>query len=335
MKTKITKAIILLSLLFLSINNFAFSTNLDDDSEYNVIHLIGEIHNKNLIGEIHNAKCMKFRNELLKEAIDNNIILALEGTTFGKSINSNTFGIEEKRAHLLIMQSIALNYILLYRDHIENYKFESDPLNELKEIIYEKFSPLSQKIEMLSFLVLHNYNLDSIMIDENNVTIFRKLLNLISKSDLQSLLSGENPQGELAQVFDTHSLEKPFFLNIHPNTTEWLKFYKDTINSYYQAILEQLKQNPEFTLNPRYQPLIDSADMLSIQFSKPIKMLLEDLLDIRNHIFLENIITLFETNKPKQKPFYAVVGLDHTPFLIQKLKEKGFPVKFTNSSEED
>lgn len=326
MKYKITKAIALFSALILVVGHFVFGTNLDDDADYNIIHLIGEIHN--------NPKSINFKDQLSKQAIDNNIILALEGAVFGKPIYSNTFGIEEKQAHLLIMQRTVFNYILLHK-FVEDCKYESEPVNELKARIHEKFSPLHEKNEMLSFLILKNRNLHSVMTDENNVTILMKLLSLLSNSNLAAFLSNEDPQGELSQIFNSHSLEKPFFLNIHPNTTEWIKFYKDTIDAYYQAILEELGQNPEFTLTPRYQPLMNSDEILSESFSHPMKMLLEDLLDIRNHIFLENILTLFETNKPKQKPFYAVVGLDHTPFLIKKLEEKGFSVQFTNSSQKD
>lgn len=50
----------------------------------------------------------------------------------------------------------------------------------------------------------------------------------------------------------------------------------------------------------------------------------------RNHVFLRNIIQIFEDNKFQEKPFYVVVGAGHAPFLYEKLVKKGYEVRMNN-----
>lgn len=59
-----------------------------------------------------------------------------------------------------------------------------------------------------------------------------------------------------------------------------------------------------------------------------LKLLLKECIifsvaiDERNQIFLKNIVNIFESTKAQGKAFYIVVGVEHTPFLYEKLNSK-------------
>lgn len=152
----------------------------------------------------------------------------------------------------------------------------------------------------------------------------------------------EDPQEEITKLINAHSLEKPFFLNIHSNISEWIQYFKDHIDTSYKIITDKY-QHTSLEKRGTLFPHLEYIDMHPVTIHKFLEMILLDIndninhvmLDIRNQIFLKNIIDIFENNKSQNKPFYVIVGSAHTPFLYEELIEKGYQVKLKNYTDKE
>lgn len=317
MINKITKKFTIIGLLILSINHLV----LGNSNSHNIIYLIGEIHN--------DPKCIKFKEQLKQEAISTNIILALEGIWLGQEYmyfeesinNSNIFGIEEKNAYKLTETFYLYPYILL-QSLIEKYDSYKSQAKKAKN----ELSSSERILEMISFLVCHDYGFDSL--NKGNEEVLSSLWEFIYKYDLYT----GNRREKIAKIVNAYSSERPFLLSIYPHIDAWINLYKDTIDLYYDYIT---KENQQIIASELRYPLFKaSKDMILNPFGKASDIFYNDMVNIRNHIFLKNIISIFENNKAQNKPFYVVVGVAHTPFLYKELKEKGYEVKLNDHAQE-
>lgn len=301
-----------------------------------IIHIVGESH----VDPI----CIEFKNRLINKARNNKIILALEGDEF-KLVDSNIFGIEEKTLHKFAISLLLYQQPILHKIWVNSKKSELN--SDLKGILDKSFINASGNGPITNFQSIYTL-LVSLQSDDN------EYINDIWNRNpeiMESLLEfslNKNIQKRNRELTKGHSLEKPFFLNIHPDISLWIDFLKDLSHLSCIKVMENeghISQNIIDELLIYKKDFEDFANMeteIVLQKLDSLKLLLDNLKDcfyssiavnIRNQIFLKNIISIFESTKSQKKPFYIIVGAAHTPFLYEELKLKGYEIKLNNRAQ--
>lgn len=298
---------------------------------YDVIHLVGEHHN--------NPMCIAIQDCLVTKAADENIILASEGLMFDDQYGDNEFGIEDEFVvHLCAVFEFYKN-LTLYKT-IQDLRLlnKHECLTQIKETIDDLSNLESWSSGFgseLRLIVLALSSLDSSqkkIVCANNIEVFSAIKNL---AESPKFFTKSN------QFEENNSLETPFFLGLHNNIIQWINLFEDVINLYIKAALNRhmevakdIKDKGPVRVEKIRACLAMDDDTkrnelaaIKDTFLKFQKLALKIMLTERNHIFLKNIISIFENNKSSKKPFYAVIGSAHVPFLHEKLKENGYNVE--------
>ncbi len=345
MKTKITITltilIILLSLGNSSANNSESYIDLlwrrlfyDD---HTVIHLIGDNH--------RDPNHIKYKQKLLKEAENEKIFLLQEGRSFNEKDNF-IFGIEDENMHGL---TSACNYYMqfaLYKiiKNIDSLKDQS-PLPErgLLQKVFNTFfhDSLGILLDMHNILAHASNHIE--VIYSKNQEIITTFYNL---QDLKS--SPLDYDKKLTELVKNHSFEKPFFLNMHANISDWINLFKDIINLYNEILID----NEEFSHNTKNQvtdyikKIQEYVNMDAKALNNMRSRVWADFVDFqkyntnvfaidyRNHIFLKHVLNIVENNKSHEKPFYIIVGAMHVPFLYEELKQKSYEIELNDLAQE-
>lgn len=331
MKKSITKSIAFIAIT-LSLNSL-FSTDIKsniNNNNPNVIYLCGENH--------QDSECINFRNQLLVEAKKENIILAREGR-YLEEVELNSFGIEDKNAYQLMMACYVYYHIALYKISHNIRAIDLLGANELKKHTTNYFVPSGAMFDrIVCALFDNNLNSTSVMSNKNNKRITKKL------NQLHDLFLAKGEQG-IAKILNNNSLETPFFLNIHPNIDHWLKFFNDVLNLYCETLIIENETNTLALesisqIATTIEKIKEYCDMDKDSFdAAKIATMFKNLgeystsflkSNLRNVIFLKNIIYIFENQKSQEKPFYAIIGARHVPFLYKELIQKGYQVELNN-----
>lgn len=324
MKNLIIKSLSIVSVIILLINNlFAdnFETCLNEDRK--IIHLIGEDH--------EHPTSKELEKKLMKKAEANQIILAQEGIILEPLMESIVFGIEEKYSFIFV--GALKFYIELIQYKIIKNIIPSDSSLDIEQL-KDFFSPPLKKIRTMYYLFENmDGHYDSLYI--KNAKIMVEFFNWFK-------LNEEARDRKFSSLIKNHSFEKPFFLNMHDYFAEWIDMFQHMIDI---CAKEMVHQNKQIFLNKldrltkditRIQDTMDDknsalflADLAKIQ-SYLIELNDEITLNYRNKIFLNNIISVFESTKTQKKPFYVIVGAAHAPFLYRELKRGGYEVELND-----
>lgn len=324
MKKSIIKSLIIAtSILNLNINLALANSQSYDDKDPQIIHLIAENH--------LDPQSIKYKKHLEAKALNKEIILAEEGGFFNTE-NEYIFGIEDKNTYILTFAWDLYHGFALYKiaERIENEVLADGT----KRGAVIQLSPSRALRNMLMCLNL-NTIYDKIYQDNKQIMVKIGKLYLLRKN--QPL----DYQNTIDLLANNHSANTPFFLTIDDNLSAWFNLFKDIVNTCYNDAANENQISPHVTnqitslmtnvehclkLNPttqRNKILTASMDIMT-QFNDLDQ---EITLNQRNHIFLRNIISIFENNQSQEKPFYVIIGLDHSPFLYEQLKQKGYQVE--------
>lgn len=325
MKTTLLRAIIILAKITLSICNLTANDSCLINKEYEPIYLVGEEHD--------NEECISLKKSLRVEAENGGIILALEGSLFSVGDNSSIFGIEEQNIYYASWALLYYGYFALYKiiqDVISSG--DSEQTIENSEIIntfntHRGLRYVSKSWETM-ISTIKKIGTDNWATISNNEDIIK----CFSRIDLT----------KLDQFTETFSFETPFFLNLCEDVSLWINLFKDVTNFYIHAVTESAQISPDVT---------DQVITYMKQFEEYLKMDIdikrsalpaiwnrylkfqqtEDVvLTPRNHVFLENIATIFEKVKSQKKPLYVVIGSAHAPFLYEALIQRGYSIKLND-----
>lgn len=301
-----------------------------------IIHLVGESH--------IDPTCIEFRNRLINKARNNKIILALEGNAFGM-VHSNIFGIEEKALHSFVISLLLYQQSILHKIWI-NCK-QSEFNSDLKCMLAECFIDATGGDPLNNFRSIFTA-LDSLQSEDNKYIndIWNKnpeISNFLLQFDLN-----KNTEKEIHALTKGHSLEKPFFLKIHPDLSLWMDFVKGLTHLSCVKVMENEDHIPQSIIDQLtiykkdFEEYANMESEMVFQKLDSLKLLLDNLkeciifsvaIDERNQIFLKNIINIFESTKGQEKAFYIVVGAKHTPFLYEELKLKGYEIKLNKMAQ--
>lgn len=301
--------------------------------ETDVINLIGEAH--------YNEECQKFKNFLKKEARNENLILILEGNEFVESENL-IFGLEE-----YVITNLTEAW--LFYQHFALYKILQDIVCCGKE----QFTPQIKDI-------IHDFELDiNGKIFYDNESVWMLMLRILSYPKLFDIISSNNHEiikvlkNKILDASDRELLKetankKHIFLHLHDDVSKWITLWKDIFEFYLQENFEKEQisldlQKQGLQCMAQFQKYIEMEpdalrnEVLNIRkdYSKCINEFAFNLiLNLRNRIFFKNIVSIFENNKWRKKPFYVIVGSAHTPFLYEELRQQGYNIKLNARAQE-
>lgn len=317
----------------LLINNLS-AASINDN---NTIHLIGESHS--------NQKCIEYRDQLINEAQNQEIILALEGE-FNKEENvfgGNTFGIEEIYAYNLSFALILHLQVILHKIWSKTITLEVVDKHYHTNILKLTYNGLvnDPQADLSNIFILINRlgNLDNI---KRMMTRNPEIMNwFISFYKLYH--NQEEVNIAIKELTKNHSPEHPYFLNINSNISAWNRFAKDLLVFYCKRAIQEnediaptinqintLLENVEEYANLEAQELIKTYIFTGSPYAHYQDVIDLLTIDERNKIFLKNTISIFENNKSQEKPFYIIVGREHIPFLYKQLKHNGYHVELND-----
>lgn len=305
-----------------------------------------------LIGENHlNPECIQYKEKLIEDARNKSKILALEGLIFNKEDSEELllFGIEDRdvRTH---SYAIELYFALFLYNSAELLEQNSHSAiaGSHKESAYMYYFSASKTLDSI-FLCLELLILEG---DDAKIgSTPNPLLVKLSKLYLQKKKQPELYEDMLFIFEKQNSRETPFFMSIHESASDWLEFFKESLDlscamesmatgdianivrptiAFTNAVESCLKLN--LGLPGQFRTFLESS--LKIQEVFP-SLSLEVTLFGRDRVFLKNILEIFEITKSENKPFYVNVGYDHSPFLRKELTKLGFEVEFTQCPSED
>ncbi len=328
-----TIAVLSASICILFSDNPEFDVNNDSD----IIRLIGEDHN--------DPECIKLKKQLSQDAMNGEIIMAIEGEWFGK-IKTNLFGIEDGNTHMLSTAFGFYNQFVFYKiikaiSSLNNE--ELAPIMDASVGLFDQFfMHTAERIQAIC-VILDRLGNDLDIIYEKYPRIVKKFHKLY-----QLRLTPKDYDKEITKLIKNHCFEKPFFLNIDTKIDHWINLFNDIIIFYSELAIynnEKISQDVINEINIRVGRFKEYANMNTEALMDKIFLIITELVEStnfqvnielhhRNKIFLKHIISIFEDNKAQKKPFYVLVGLAHTPFLFEELKAKGYEVELNDMAQE-
>lgn len=340
---KIIKTVII-SVVIILLKCYAFADDFSSPiGDHNTIYIEGERHD--------NKECIKRKDQLKQEARDKRIILAMEDRSFGKNLDnifgSKIFGIEE-------LDLYYLSFVCDFYIEFALYKIlkgvialnENDPIIQTTEIINS--IKVDLEIPRIVFSApsrikraLHAMMGALLYLDIDNLKILYPNSEEVLDGFAKAGLVPRKRTNSFYQLVKDHSSETPFFLNICKDISQWVNLFKDLTDLY----LKRVVQNKLISANTAKQLMIYVTQIeeylkmdVDLQRSLLIAILEEYKTSTyfvtdeitqasRDHAFLKNIINIFEDNKLQEKPFFAIVGAAHVPYLYEELRSRNYDVK--------
>lgn len=305
--------------------------------ELGCIHLIGELHNDE--NDINQKKL------LIELSKSNELILALEGED--KDLNETIFGLEELRINSI--GSALMLYVDLFRHML--YKKMISVSGDINRVSSLK-SGYSKKFRNPEYIFNDNLTIISSYLriavfekrDSKEYAFFESQVKI--NKLLEVMINYRFGQdASIMNFIGKNTVDDNFYDNISNGPQDFYVLLRRIV-AYWKKELTISSIMPNALLLRLKHMLIDFDKLYAdIENSKSqhelneIMVKLTDIqkgivnqitLDLRNEIFLDKICSAYEKTQNVGKPFFVVVGIDHIPFLEEKLSQKGYRVQVNN-----
>lgn len=351
--SKIRKVTAITLLLGLTVNSsihaFPRIENAEDaiNKAPGCINLIGEIH--------HNEDDIKQKNLLKQLAETGQIILALEGSI--EDHNNTFFGLEEQNTCYLaglLEAFMKLFTHMSYKkslDILNSSKMKSVEINdaifELKKSYVPPVSVSKYRLDMF-FSLIWDY-IETVFVTKVDNEEISLCIQLFKNNKLFKIILEVDERSSIYKYLGKNSFDDNFFDNMSDKYNDWY-IVISRIASYWlsqstdssiisSTLLREIKDAVTKCENlyTAIEDAVSFSELAAIreELDKIEDGLLEKLrVDLRNEIFLSKICSAYEKTQDLQKPFFAIVGASHIPFLKEQLAQKGYQVEVNNRSTE-